>query len=151
MSFAAERTRGQIAAGAMVGACAAMIAVRPGFAMKAALCAGMIAIPVLWWMLREPARWLALFFVSALLLPPLPVNIGDAGPHVALLFAGCGLLVGLIHAVPMRFDKLSWSLVALLAAIAASVALAGIYSGFLIAAASLARVLLFGISVYVFF
>jgi O-antigen ligase len=151
MSFAAERTRGQIAAGAMVGACAALIAVRPGFAMKAAVCAAMIAIPVLWWMLREPARWLALFFVSALLLPPLPVNIGDAGPHVALLFAGCGLLVGLIHAVPMRFDKLSWSLVALLAAIAASVALAGIYSGYLIAAASLARVLLFGISVYVFF
>jgi O-antigen ligase len=43
------------------------------------------------------------------------------------------------------------SLVALLAAIAASVAMAAIYSGVEIAAASLARVALFGISVYVFF
>ncbi len=151
MSFAAERTRGQIAAGALVGSCAALIAVRPGFAVKAGLCAAMIAIPLLWWMVREPARWLVLFFVSALLLPPLPVNIGDAGPHVALLFAGCGLLIGLIHTVPIRVDRLGMSLIALLAAIAASIAMAAIYSGFLIAAASMARVVLFGISVYVFF
>jgi len=151
MSFAAERTRGQIAAGAFVGSCAALIAVRPGIALKAGACAATIAIPLLWWMLREPARWLVLFFISALLLPPLPVNIGDAGPHVAILFAGCGLLIGLIHFVPMRVDRLSMSLVALLAAIAASVAMAAIYSGVEIAAASLARVALFGISVYVFF
>jgi hypothetical protein len=111
----------------------------------------LIAIPLLWWMLREPSRWLMLFFLSALLLPPLPLNIGDAGPHVAILFAGCGLLVGLIHAVPLRMDRLSMSMVALLVAIAASVAMAAIYSGFLIAAASVARVALFGISVYVFF
>ena len=150
MSFAAQRKRGEIAAGAFVGLCATLVAIRPGDAAKAAVCAAMIAIPVLWWMLREPARWLALFFVSALLLPPLPVNIGDAGPHVAILFAGCGLLIGLIHFVPMRMDGLSKSLLALFAAIAASIAMAAIYSGFEIAAASLARVLLFGISVYVF-
>jgi O-antigen ligase len=151
MSFAEERTRGQIAAGALVGSCAAFIAVRPGFAAKAAVCAAMIAIPVLWWMLREPSRWLVLFFASALLLPPLPVNIGDAGPHVAVLFAGFGLLIGLIHFVPIRVDRLSRSLIALFAAIAASVVMAAVYSGFQIAAASQARVLLFGISVYVFF
>jgi O-antigen ligase len=92
-----------------------------------------------------------LFFVSALLLPPLPVNIGDAGPHVALLFAGCGLLVGLIHSIPICMDRLSASLLALFAAIAASIAMAGIYSGLEIAAASMARVILLGISVYVFF
>jgi hypothetical protein len=151
MSFAAERTRGQIAAGALVGSCAALIAVRPGFAVKAGACAALIAIPMLWWMLREPARWLVLFFASALLLPPLPLNIGDAGPHVAILFAACGLLIGLIHFVPIQVDRLSMSLVALLAAIAASLAMAAIYSGVEIAAASLARVALFGISVYVFF
>jgi O-antigen ligase len=151
MNFAEARIRGQIAAGAVVGSCAALIAVRPGFAIKAALCAVMIAIPLLWWMLRVPSRWLSLFFVAALLLPPLPVNIGDAGPHVAILFAGCGLLVGLVHAVPLRLDRLSMALLALFAAIAASIAMAGIYSGFLIAAASVARVVLFGISVYVFF
>jgi len=151
MSFAEARTRGQIAAGAVLGSCAALIAVRPGLAIKASLCAVTIAIPLLWWMLREPSRWLMLFVVSALLLPPLPVNIGDAGPHVAILFAGCGLLAGLIHAVPFRVDRLSMSMVALFAAIAGSIAMAAIYSGFLIAASSVARVGLLGISVYVFF
>jgi hypothetical protein len=151
MNLAAERTRAQIAAGALLGLCATLLAVRPGFAIKAAACAVMIAIPMLWWMLREPGRWLLLFFISALVLPPLPVNIGDAGPHVAILFAACGLLIGLVHAVPIRVDRLSMSLVALFAAIAASIAMAAVYSGFAIAAASLARVALFGISVYVFF
>jgi O-antigen ligase len=151
MNFAAERTRGQIAAGAVLGSCAALIALTPSLAIKASVGAVLIAIPALWWMLREPGRWLAWFFVSALLLPPLPVNIGDAGPHVALLFAGCGLLIGAIHRVPVRTDRLSMSLCALFAAIAASVAMAAIYSGLPIAAASMARVLLFGISVYVFF
>ena len=151
MNFAAERTRGQIAAGTLVGSFAALIAYTPGIAQKAAVGAVALAIPLLWWMMREPARWLALFFVSALLLPPLPVNIGDAGPHVALLFAGCGVAIGLIYAVPLRVDRLGVSLLALFAAIAASVAMAALYSGLAIAAASTARVLLFGISVYVFF
>jgi len=151
MNLAAARARSQIGAGALVGTCAALIAVRPGLAIKAAVCAVLIAIPVLWWMVREPSRWLTLFFVSALLLPPLPVDIGDAGPHVALLFAGCGVLIGLIHAVPIRADRLSTSLCGLFASIAASVAMAAIYSGLPIAAASMARVMLFGISVYVFF
>jgi O-antigen ligase len=151
MSIAAERRWGQISAGALLGSCAAAIAVAPGVAIKASLCAAMLAIPALSWILREPSRWLMPFFVSALLLPPLPINIGDAGPHVALLFAGCGLLIGLIYRIPIHVDRLSMSLVALLAAIAASVAMAGIYSGFAVAAASTARVMLFGISVYVFF
>jgi O-antigen ligase len=151
MNLAVERTRGQIAAGALVGSCAALMAVRPGLAAKAAVGGVAVAIPVLWWMLREPSRWLALFFISALLLPPLPVNFGDAGPHVALLFAACGLLIGLIHAVPIRVDRLGMSLIALLAAITASIAMAAIYSGLPIAAGSMARVMLFGISVYVFF
>jgi O-antigen ligase len=149
MSFAEERT--QIAAGAVLGSFAALIALTPGVWGKAAACAVLIAIPALWWMLRAPGRWLMLFFVSALLLPPFPFALGDAGPHVALLFAGCGVLIGLIHAVPIRMDRLSMSLCALFAAITASVAMAAIYSGLPIAAASMARVMLFGISVYAFF
>jgi hypothetical protein len=150
MRLAAERTHWQIVAGAGLGFIAAVVAVMPGFALKAALCAALAAISLCWWMLREPSRWLALFFLSALLLPPLPVDFGDAGPHIALLFAGCGLLIGLIHAAPICVDRLAISLCALFAAIAASVPMAAIYSGFPIAAASMARVLLFGISVYVF-
>jgi O-antigen ligase len=148
--LAAERTQGQMVAGAGLGSIAAVIAVMPGFALKAGAGAALASIPLCWWMLREPGRWLALFFLSALLLPPLPVDVGDAGPHIALLFAGCGLLIGLIHAVPICFDRLAISLCALLAAIAGSVAMAAIYSGLPIAAGSMARVLLFGISVYVF-
>jgi len=151
MRLAAERTHWQMVAGAGLGLTAAVIAVTPGFALKAAACGMLAAIPLCWWMLREPARWLALFFLSALLLPPLPVDVGDAGPHIALFFAGCGLLIGLIHAFPICVDRLAISLCALLAAIAGSVAMAAFYSGFPIAAASMARVLLFGISVYVLF
>jgi O-antigen ligase len=145
------RTRADIGAGAALGLCAALIALIPSVAVKVAACAVLIAIPAFWWMLREPSRWLALFFISALLLPPLPLNIGDAGPHVAILFAGCGLLIGLIHSVPLRSDRLSMSLCVLFGAIASSVAMAAIYSGLPIAAASMARVMLLGISVYVFF
>ena len=154
MSFLAERPRSQITqimAGAAVGSCAALIAVMPGLGAKAAACAVLISIPAFWWMLREPSRWLALFFVAALLLPPLPVAIGDAGPHVAILFAGCGMLIGLIHMIPVHADRLGISFCALFAAITASVAMAAIYSGLGIAAASMARALLFGISMYVFF
>ena len=147
----AEAHAGQIAAGALVGLCAALIAATPGVAVKVGVCVSILAIPVLWWMLREPGRWLVLFFISALLLPPLPVNLGDAGPHVAVVFAACGLAVGLIHAMPICMDPLGTSLAALLAALAASVATAAIYSGAAIAAASMARVMLFGIAVYVFF
>jgi O-antigen ligase len=150
MNIAAERTRGQVVIGAAVGGCGALVALAPSLAMKAALCCLLLAIPTFWWMLREPGRWLILFFVSALLLPPFPVDIGDAGPHIALLFAGCGLLIGLVHLVPMRMDRLSMTFCALFGAIAASVAMAAVYSGFAIAAASMARVVLFGISVYVF-
>jgi O-antigen ligase len=149
MSTAVGRARGQIVAGAGLGLAAGLIAAMPSLAVKAVACGVLAAIPLFWWMLREPGRWLALFFLSALLLPPLPVDVGDAGPHIALLFAGCGLLMGVIHAVPIRVDGLGLSLCALFAAIAASVAMAALYSGLPIAAASMARALLFGISVYV--
>jgi len=151
MILAAERTRGQIIAGAGLGLTAALIAVVPSLAVKAAVCAAVAAIPLFWWMLREPGRWLALFFLSALLLPPLPVDIGDAGPHIALLFAGCGLLIGAIYSVPLQIDRLSVSFCVLFASIAASVAMAAIYSGLPVAAQSMARVMLFGISLYVLF
>jgi O-antigen ligase len=147
----AARPREQIAAGVGIGLAATLLAMTPSLAVKASAGALLAAIPVCWWMLREPGRWLTLFFVSALLLPPLPVDLGDAGPHVALLFAACGLLAGLIHAVPLEIDRRGLALGALFGAMVTSVAMAGIYSGLPIAAASLARAMLFGISVYTFF
>src|SRR5690349_3999269 len=44
-----------------------------------------------------PNLWLPMFFASALLLPPLPIPLGDSGPHVAMAFAGLGLFAGLLQ------------------------------------------------------
>jgi O-antigen ligase len=138
--------------GLAIGLYATLVALAPGLTRKAFLCAPILAVPVVWRILRTPCAWLALFFTSALLLPPLPIRLGDSGPHVALLFAAAGLMIGLVRFWEWRFqsDPLATCLLALLAIVTASVAMALIYSGFEIAAASFARVLLLGISVYVF-
>jgi O-antigen ligase len=140
-------------AGASFGAWAAAIALAPGLPMKLALAVPAVAIPVIWWTLRMPHRWLTLFFAAALLLPPLPVSIGDSGPHPCLLFAGLGLLAGAvwIREWPIDLGGPGAPLVALFAVMLASVAGAAFTSGLAAAAGSLARVLLFAIAVYVFF
>jgi hypothetical protein len=73
---------------AAFGAWAAAIAIAPDFTTKAVLAAPAVLAPLLWWTLYKPSRWLALFFAAALLLPPLPIPIGDSGPHPCLIFAG---------------------------------------------------------------
>ena len=142
----------ELLAGAVLGLYAAVVALAPGWGSKAVLCAPLIAIPAAWFILRTPNRWLALFFMSALLAPPLPIALGDSGPHIALLFAGAGLLVGLLRLGEWRFriDLATVSSLTLLGIFLASIPMAAIYSGIPVAAASLARVLLFGISVYTF-
>ena len=144
--------RREALAGLAAGIYAALVALTPGIGAKAVLCAPLIAIPLAWPILRTPRAWLALFFACALLLPPLPIQLGDSGPHIALLFAAAGLLIGLLRLSEWRFeiDWLAGSILVLVAIILASVAMALIYSGFAIAAASFARVLLMGISAYVF-
>jgi O-antigen ligase len=129
------------------GVWAAAVAVRPLLAAPAA------AIVVVWWTLRTPLRWLPLFLGAALLLPPLPIPIGDSGPHPSLIFAALGLFAGALWAAEWRFEvkSLHLAFIALFAALLVSVAPAAIYSGAVAAAGSAVRVLLFGISVYVFF
>ena len=145
--------RKEILAGVAVGLYAALVALAPGMGTKAALCAPLIAVPLLWPIVSTPRAWLALFFACALLLPPLPIQLGDSGPHIALLFAGAGLMIGLLRLSEWRFeiDALSASILGLIAIALASVAPALMYSDVSIAAASFARVLLLGISAYVFF
>jgi len=137
---------------AVLGVWAAAIAAVPGLGAKAVLASPVVLIPFAWWTLARPARWLAAFLAAALLLPPLPVAIGDSGPHPSLLLAAWGVFCGLIWLREWRF---AWSgvnaaLLALTAVLTASVGMAALHSGAEIAAGSLARVALFAIPVYVF-
>jgi hypothetical protein len=132
---------------------AAAIAVTRSLPLKAVLAAPALIAPALWWTLQTPARWLVLFFGAVLLLPPLPVPIGDSGPHPGLLFAALGLLAGMLWLAEWRIvpTALNAAFVTLFGVLLASVAPAAVYSGVVAAAGSAARVLLFGISIYVFF
>jgi len=149
---APSESRQQLFAGLSVGAYAAAIALAPGLPTKALLCVPLILIPIVWRLLRTPTAWLALFLGCALLTPPLPIALGDSGPHAAIAVAGAGLFIGLLRLGEWRFqpDALALSLIALWSIFACSIAMAAFYSGIAIAAGSLARVLLFGISIYVF-
>lgn len=144
---------GSFLAALLFGAWAAAIAVAPDLATKAVLAAPAVLVPLAWWTLHKPARWLALFFAAAFLLPPLPIPMGDSGPHPCLFFAALGLFAGLLWLREWRVapSSLNGALVALFGVLLASVALAALHSGDAAAAGSLARVGLFGISVYVFF
>ncbi len=149
---APSQSRNQLVVGLSVGVYAAAIALAPSLAEKALLCAPLIAVPIVWRLFRTPTAWLALFLGCALLTPPLPIPWGDSGPHVAIAIAGAGLFIGLLRLAEWRFqpDALARSLIALWSIFACSIAMAAVYSGAAIAAASLARVLLFGVSIYVF-
>jgi O-antigen ligase len=137
----------------LCGLWAAAIAVAPSTATKMVLALPAIAIPLVWWSLHKPARWISLFFVSALLMPPLPIPIGNSGPHPCMVFAALGLFAGMIWLTDWRIEltAVSVGLVAMFGILLASVSLAAWNSGLDVAAGSLARVALFGISVYVFF
>lgn len=138
---------------ALSGAYASAVALAPGLRLKFALLAPPALLALAGWMLRCPSRWVAVFIVTALLAPPLPVPLGDSGPHPAVLVAGLGLLFGLCQwrRWRLRADFLSAAMAAYLAVLAASAGFAAIYSGLEIAAGSLARVGLFAISLYLYF
>src|SRR5712692_1501863 len=127
----AEASRREIFLGASLGLYAAAVALAPSLPAKVALYAPCVLIPLAWWILGGASRWLTLFFLSALLLPPLPIAIGNSGPHAALLFAAAGLLAGVLRASEFRIraDRLAVSLLTMFAILLGSVAMAAIYSG----------------------
>ena len=110
------------------GVWAAAIALSPRWTGKAILAAPAAIVPLLAWTLAKPARWIALFLGTALLLPPLPIPIGDSGPHPSLLFAAIGLFAGLLRAREWHWTSQSPApqLVALLGVLLASVAAAAV-------------------------
>ena len=113
----------------------------------------LVAIPLLLWTLQTASRWLWCFFFTALLLPPLPFVLGNSGPHVAVAVAGLGLVCGALRRREWRLKRslLAFAMVVFFLVLLSSAALAVFYSGLIIAAGSLLRVLLFGIPVYIFF
>jgi hypothetical protein len=137
----------------LLGAWAAALAVAPTFEIRLALAAPAVLLPLSIWTLETPSRWILVFFAAALLLPPLPVAFGDTGPHASLWFAGLGLLAGVLWLPRWHIESsgLNRALLAFFVVALASVAPAALHSGTAIAAASLIRVALFGISVYIFF
>jgi O-antigen ligase len=148
-SFA--RYRGIFPASAL-GAYAAAIALAPKPRGALILAAPLVVVPVCYWTMLKPRRWLALFFASALLLPPLPLGIGNSGPHPAVLFVLLGVLAGVLNAGVWRVpaSSLNRAMAVFFLVLLGSVAAAIFYSGAVVGLGSLARVCLFGISVYVF-
>ncbi len=116
--------------------------------------APVVLTAIAWWTLSgAPDRWVAVFLCVAVLTPPLPIALGDSGPHPSLLIAAIGLAAGLIWLPDWRIPSsaLSLAIVILFFVLLLSTGLAALYSGPAIALGTLARVLLFGISVFVFF
>ncbi|MBI2679854.1 MAG: O-antigen ligase family protein [Candidatus Solibacter usitatus] len=147
------RLPGPLVAAAGLGAYAAAIAIIPSRTIAALAVLPLLLIPLAWWTLTRPGRWVAAFIAAALLLPPLPYAFGNSGPHPSLVFAALGLMAGALLAGAWRIpaDSLPRALIALWLALLCSLAFGALYSGAEIAAASLARVMLFGIGVYLFF
>jgi O-antigen ligase len=136
----------------LIGTWAAAIAFAPDTATKALIAAPPLAAALIWWTVSGAQRWLTLFFFCAILLPPLPAPFGNAGVHIAPLFALLGMFSGLLR-LP---EWCAWNgslpiwLCLFVAVLTESTAFAALYSGEEIAVGSLARVVLFSIGVYLF-
>jgi len=119
----------------------------------ALLAAAPLAALLLWYAFASPVHWPLLFCAAAILLPPLPIAIGGGEAHPSLLVAAAGLLAGLarLRQWRIRSDALNASLFALIAAFSLSLGFAALYSGWAVAGASAARLLLLALGVYVYF
>jgi O-antigen ligase len=136
-----------------IGVYAATVAAAPSPATAAVLAAPLALAALAWWTLAKPHRWTAAFIASAILLPPLPIPLGDSGPHPSLLFAALGIFAGVLYLRDWRITAgpLERALICLFSILLASAGLAAFYSGAELAIQTVARVLLFGIGVYLFF
>jgi O-antigen ligase len=139
-------------AAVLIGVWAAVVALAPSTSVSLALIAPLVLLPLGWWMLTRSSNWITGFFGAALLLPPLPIAAGNSGPHPALLFAAAGGWIGLVRLREwnLRLDPLAKTMLIFFSILLASVSCAVVYSGPEIAIASLARVFLFGIAIYIY-
>ena len=145
-------SRSPLIAPLSLGFYAAAIALAPSPFLKIALAVAPFSLLAVWWTIQTPWRWVGLLLSSCMLLPPIDLPFGGAGPHPALAVAAVGAFVGALRLREWvhRWDGVSLSLLMFLGLLCATVPVAAFFSGIDIALASLARVGLFGISVYVF-
>ena len=136
-----------------IGVYAALVAVAPSPAAGGMLATPLALAALAWWTLAKPHRWVGAFIAAAILLPPLPIPLGNSGPHPSLLFAAFGILAGALYLRYWRITAgpLERALICLFLILLGSAGFAAFYSGAPLAAQTLVRVLLFGIGVYLFF
>lgn len=136
----------------VLGVWCAAVALIPSATGRLILVVPFVLAAAFYWVILRPSRWLVAFFFCLLLLPPLPFPFGNSGVHIAPLFALLGMAVGAVWIREWRSwsHPLTLALVIFTGVLLESVAFAAIYSGWEIAAGSLARVVLFALSVFVF-
>jgi len=136
-----------------LGAWAAAVVLAPDLRSKILLTLPAFLVPAAMWTLAGPSRWVIGFFAAAWLLPPLPIPLGNSGPHLCLVLAAVGSFTGLLWSSSWRIpaSPLNAALLTLFVVLLASIGSAAIDSGAAVAAQSLARVALFGVAVYIFF
>ena len=134
-----------------LGVWSAVVALMPSTTGKLLLVIPLV-LAVFYWIILRPSRWLVAFFFCLLLLPPLPLPLGNSGVHVAPLLAMLGGLSGLLWIREWRSlsHPLTLALPIFCGVLLESLAFATIFSGWQIALGSLARVILFAISIFVF-
>jgi hypothetical protein len=149
---AVNRYRPQVWVPLSLGIWSAAIVLAPGGTARLAIALPVLLVAIGWWSILHPGRWLMLFFATALLTPPLPLAGGDSGVHLAPFVAILGLVAAAIRMPEWRSGPSQpiAAFGAFLAALFFSSGIAMLYSGGLVAAGSLTRVILFSLSVFVF-
>ena len=147
------RLRAWATAGIGLGLYAAVIALAPDWRWACAALAPLILLPLACWSLAEPGRWFAGFCVASLLLPPLPLAVGNSAPYVAIFFGAFGLWCGLARLSDwhIRAEGLTLAMLLFPAALLVSIPFAAVYSGSGVAAGSLMRTGLLGLAIFTFF
>ena len=140
------------AAAIILGILAAAISLLPDGQSRLIAVAPFLLAALAWWILLRPLHWWIGFAVATLLLPPFPLELGNTGPHLALLFAVLGIWAGVIRLGEWRIrpDTVTVLLVVFTVWLSATALVGAWYTGVTIALLSLARVGLFGIGVWIY-
>ncbi len=85
------RTRRELWLPVIFGLAAAAVSIAP---VGAAVPAALLLFAFSAWIVAAPTRWIPCFLIAAILLPPLPIRLGESGPHPALFLAALGLCAG---------------------------------------------------------